>query len=189
VNTRKRLPIWILALGIAGCACLGITAQSIPPIDGVILLLTEDYYAPATAGEEVAVFGQLTAGGDPIPGSGFVIAVNFMGLITFPEDAQTSSAVIRLRSKADPGAYHDFWPVYIVFDARFPEADGADICYFVRSTKIITFSVRSTDLDLLRSQLESSHPDEVLANPEDMHWFWLTELPVDPPGEAGVAFF
>ena len=194
MNTWKRLPIWILALGIAGCTCFGVTAQSIPSIDGVILLLSsaefEDSLAALTVDNDaaVAVFGQLTAGGDPIPGSGFVIAVNFMGAITFPSDAQTGGTVL-LTSKADGETQKSFVPIYIDFGANFPDADGVEICYFVGSTKIITFSVRSSDLLLLGEQLRYSSGENVLYYVTDLKWFWLTELPVDPPGEAGVAFF
>jgi hypothetical protein len=168
-------------------------------IDGVILFVEDDLYYPDrkdNPGFRVAVFGQLTLEGIPVANSGFALGVNFGGSDesgVFVGELWPYGT-ISLTRKGPEGGAGDFFAIYYTFGQGI-EADGAQISYIIGSRRFLTYDINSTDL----SGSYRGYPDDILGTllldvinggPERViKRFWLPELPVDPPGEAHVAFF
>jgi len=197
MTIRKGLCIPLLAICVAALVWFGGICEEDTLIDGVILFVENDLYYPDpndNPGFRVAVFGQLTLEGTPVADSGFALGVNFGG----SDDSGVfvgelwPSGTVSLTRKGAEGGVGDFFAIYYTFGQGI-EADGAQISYIIGSRRFLTYDINSTDLsgsyrgyDILGTlllDLINGRPEGVIKR------FWLPELPVDPPGEAHVAFF
>lgn len=160
-------------------------------INGVIIFVENDLYAPLDPqeGEKAVVFGQLTSGGVPVDESEFALGANFMNSHQF--GGEECATDVSLDRKTTIGGTGTFSAICHRFGGNGIAADGVQIHYVVRSSGILGFDINGRDLS---SNPDEDVPEEVRTNlgllPDaKMNRFLLAELPVDPPGEAHVAFF
>ena len=205
----KGLCIPLLAVCVAVLMWSSGSCEEDTLINGVILFVEDDLYNPDPEKNlrfRVAVFGQLTLEGDPVANSGFALGVNFGG--SDESDVFVgklwSDRTISLTRKGAGGGAGDFFAIYYTFGEGI-EADGAQISYIIGSRRFLTYDINSRDLSDsyrgyttgrtrgLGNSLADLLEDLDLGNTEEplgkIKRFWLPELPVDPPGEAHVAFF
>jgi len=135
------------------------------------------------------VFGQLTAGGEPIPFSQFVIGVSLekSGLTS----ERLDETKLLPRKSEGEGTYYVY---YVNFNMAF-DADGAQIYYVLHSvadgrpTGILSYNITTTDFTE-GPFLGLTDITDVVAELKDLRGFFhLPFLPVDPPGEGHVGFF
>lgn len=201
MTIRKGLCIPLLAVCVAALVWSGGICEEDTLINGVILFLQEDLYNPANnPGLTVVIFGQLTNGGVPVGGSLFLVGVNFLDSAEIGEIWDGSVDLTLMKGE---GVKRTFYAIYCLFDSGI-EADGAQIHYVLPPTRrvpyptgILSYNINMEDLS--DSYVYYTDPDELLTTlsagdlEEDISsgvWrFWLPFLPIDPPGEAHVAFF
>ena len=190
---RKR-SLWLVGLFATLLLWISVTGSCDEPgpvpVRGVVLLLEEIL---VDLGLPQLVFGQLTLGGEPVPDSQFVIGFPGIGTAALP--VQVCEDPYPLEGKE--GGQGPFYAYVVLFPAPHV-ADGAQMSYILhditeRATGILECNIPPSDFYTIPWPVELASMQLILEQGDAQEYvpffYHLPFLPIDPPGEADIAFF
>jgi len=156
------------------------------PVSKVALYYTSDLLRGSFEGA-IAVFGQLTCNGSPIPQGQFVLGVGYKlkyeGAVrgVIGDEADLAHGDIQSKTGPVPGNV-TFKVVYVELEEPV-DANGAQIQYVLPDCSVCSFDIGPDKFTGLVSGSPEDPGSEIALR------YILPELPIDPPGEGGIAFF